>query len=190
MSLLISAGTLTQYAIVRLQMMKQSGLMALNLYHNVSEERWFRCYLNFKVRWLARQKVTRFLLCSFVYDLRAYITTIKTTKNNTLSLDYFTFQNQSSPIVFYWGFFRSQIFFTWTWQHENKKQKQKKLKSDLYQRDCRSQQILSLERGTSIFFGYVTQYTSVRRGAWRKEQRLRSERVAFWLAWMISFEEC
>ena len=36
--------------------------------------------LNFKVRWLARQKVTWFLLCSFVYDLRAYITTIKTTK--------------------------------------------------------------------------------------------------------------
>ena len=39
MSLLISAGTLTQYAVVRLGMMKQRGLMALNLYHNVSEER-------------------------------------------------------------------------------------------------------------------------------------------------------
>lgn len=36
--------------------------------------------LNFKVRWLARKKVTWFLLCSLVYDLRAYITTIKTTK--------------------------------------------------------------------------------------------------------------
>ena len=50
MSFLISAGTLTKYAMVRLGMMKQSGLMALNLYRNVSEERLFGCHVSSLLR--------------------------------------------------------------------------------------------------------------------------------------------
>ena len=50
MSFLISAGTLTQYTMVRLGMMKQSGLMALNLYHNVSEERLFGWHVSSLLR--------------------------------------------------------------------------------------------------------------------------------------------
>ena len=148
--------------------------------------------LNFEVRWLARQKFTWFLLCSFVYDLRAYLTTIKTTKTiiTRCPLINLLFRIKVVLLCFIEGSSEAKYFLREPDNMKTKNKNKNKLKSDLYQRDCRAQQILSLERGTSIFFGYVTQYTSVRRGAWRKEQRLRSERVAFWLAWMISFEEC